>query len=157
MPIPAVKSITDASGSARGQSSDPSSRCATSTSAAGAPTSAPMWSGTASAKAYAVATRHFIALAPSFSLATSAASSASITSSSTLAYTSVSVALDHTVNIPPAHSAPASAIGHERVTRSSTSASTPPAAAVHVAEKRFVASAVLANGIASAHARASIT
>ena len=116
-----------------------------------------MCNGTASAKAYAVATRHFAAAASFASLAHSAAASASIASSITLAYTSVSVALDHTVNMPPAHSAPASAIAHERVTRASTSASTPPAAAVHAAEKRLVASAVLANGIASAHARASIT
>ena len=89
--------------------------------------------------------------------ARSATVSVSITSSITLAYTSLSVALDHTVNIPPAHSALASPIARDPLTRATNAASNPPAAAVHAAENRFVASAVPTNGSASAHVRAIIT
>ena len=153
-PIPAVKSSTAATCAPDSQSTVPSSRSATSITAAGAATSALRCSGTASASAYAVAMpQRALPVRP----ARSAASNVSITSSSALAYTSVSVALDHTVNMPPAHNALASAIGSDPVARATSAVSSPPAAAVHIAENRFVASAVLANGSASAQVRASTT
>jgi hypothetical protein len=55
------------------------------------------------------------------------------------AYTSVSVALSHTVDIVPAQSPAATPTSGWRAHRDSSAAVSPPAAAVHAAERRLTA------------------